>query len=1466
MSNERSKSKSILLISGIVVLSYMVVYALEGFFPLGSGSVVALDLSNQYMPLLYRFYDVVINGKNVAVDLNLGGGINIYSDTITELINPFNYFLLLFPREKLYLGVNLLVVLYALAASNSAFLVLEKLNPVLDRKADFGRLINMGLAIAYGMSYYIAYQYEIIRWMYPVVLFPVFFLALSSLLEGRKRYPFILLLAYELVLSFQFGVQLCLFTFLYAACYLWVGRKNTGSKDLESKDSGRTILNLGVGVFTALLLSAFSTVPFVINLLGSERTSQNNSVFTVVMHHGLDNILERIFEISSPVVLGVFLFALMVLKKGIREFFKTNKALCLTYLILIITVILEPSNLLWHLGSYQCFPVRYGFIVLFLGILISCKLLQNVVEISGFERASLTRKRAFSEKVIPLEKAMPLLALIPVFVGTVYVYLNRLSFAQAFATLDVSNVCLRETLILYGIMLLMTAAVEWCLFTCVFKNDTCVSLIMYIIVSVAVGIIWNLAIFLPQTSDARRYNEAVYELMNERASYVETEVYSGHVEDRENYPLNAPLITGENSMSAYIPSGEGMEYSRAMAKMEFETPWITVSSRGGNADARYFLGIGNGLKGGILLPKANADSIKDEAEMAELAYTGNEVPIIFEHNRGKVKVDLSGYSVADGDYAILLPMAYIHGWNCTDAEVSSYLGGFLRLDLNSGIESLEIDFTPPGLWTGVIISVFGIALLLLLGVFFNPKGKVIEKAASIIFTVAAVLLIICIYILPNLGMVAFMGAKAFGKDFSSFVQSIGSGEEATNDQNHTDVLLSTEWEEKGLRVYVGHNNLMTSKKVKVTASDMESSDFKPELINDGDVTSASRWSSANDWENNEHFLQVDLKNEKYINAVKIYWERTNVTDYALEISDNGIIWTEVIRNQTAPKSNPETIFLGNPVEARYLRIHSYDVAKNEEDLTLYYQNVSINELQVFEAPCDSFLIETPAIEPGSERNIPVPEVPSGYVLTPGGMDYDNLLSGVTLADTLADVSAEIGYTLSYGQESWDLPGFEVIIPSSTGENDVFPYETVEVKEFASGVGTVSALDNDIQFTTGESSLNFLGDEGYEIRIKDDGSIEIISKDEKGKRWALNTLDRMKMENPKEYPVGTIRDYPKYAVRGFVIDVARTPVSMDLLYRIVTLMSENYMNTLQVHLNDNAIIASSDYDGTMEGAKNLYSAFRLESGIKNKNGESLTASDGYYSKEEFKKFIEDAKEMGVDVVPEIDTPAHSLAITRLFPEFGMNEDPEMADTLDISRAETISFVSDLWMEYLTGDGLVNTEGATFENCNALSIGMDEFYGDYEEYAVYITVLSGNIKAIAPDKKLRLWGSMDYKEMYKGAIDPDTEIMIWNMFWADPIKTYDEGFSIINCLSQDLYIIVGGGYDYLDNDYLAEEWEPNRFVDGALSEEIPAWSPKMLGACYSMWNDHNLGPQEATFEEGLFDRILQPIDILSKKLWN
>ncbi len=1432
------QQKGMLITAGIVLLSLFIVFIADGFFPFGSGSVAALDLNSQYIPLLYRFYDIVTGTKNLAVDLHIGGGINLYSDSLTELLNPFNYILLIFGRANLYKAVNILVILYSLAASLSAYFVLNRISEKTEG------YLKIALSVTYGMSYYMAYQYEIIRWMYIVVLFPFLYLALKRLLEDKKPFAFIFLLAYIFVLSIQFGIQLCMFSFVYSVCFILN----------ENRDGGKLSINAhkwlltGISLVASILLSGFSTYPAVINILSSARSTQNSSILTVITHHGLDNILERLLEISNPVVLGLFAAAVCILKKDTIKYLKRSKAVVAAMIVMIVSVIIEPVNLLWHLGSYQCFPVRYGYTVVWLGIIL-------VIDIINECECKEEVKDKKSLKII--------LSLICFGTGLVllaFVYLKRLMFSQAFATLDISGMCKKETLLIYAIALVISILAASVMIAVLKKGKNRIFCIKTVFLSTLMGTIWFMAVLAPQTSQARAINESNYLKMNSTYVKEKESVYSSHEREDQDEILNKALVTGKYSMSAYVPSGESREYVNTMNRLGYETPWISVTSYGGSELSDTLLGLEGEFSGAVNVSKEEFDNIRDVTDFSSLLNEKKPVTLVFDNRKGQVIIksgeDMSGY--------ILLPMAYITGWHSSEANVSSYLGGLLAVELTGSTDQIILDYSVPGLGAGFLMFIAGLIVIFCLAFLLN-KQTVFDRIAKPVFIAVTVLFALVVYILPSMGLIVFMGAKAAKKDLTPYLE-ISRIEDTSV---HT--MLSQTVKDDGIHVLIGRNNLMNDKGVKVTASDEESGYYRASKASDGNIDRESRWSSVNDWDNNDHFLQADFKNTRNIQAVKIYWERTNACEYCIEVSEDGINWTKASQFNEPAVTNPQIIYYEKALSARYLRLHITDVTKNEEDASLYYQNVSVYELEVYDDECDSFVIAKPQLTDGSNRQVPVPQVPDGYVLKVGGVNYDNLLhEKKTFADTIAPVNINLGYELYYGYQKWDIEGFDIILPASDNSSrDDFKFKNVNVREWKKTDGEFSfdgrdsllkALnnrENDALLDVSIKEADYLGDEGYEIKIENDG-ISLTANTDRGIYWGRVTLSHMISENDKSWECGIIRDYPEYSVRGFVLDVARRPVSMDMLYRMLDTLADNYMNTFQIHLSDNAIISSSEYDGTVEGARNLFSAYRLDSSVG--VGDERLTSDFYYTDEEFRKFIADAKNMGIDIVPEIDTPAHSLAITKLFPELGYDDYPELADTLDVSKPEVMEFTTNLWGEYLTG------QDPLFKECSVLHLGTDEFFGDNTAYSKYVSKLCRSVKAMSEDKVIRLWGSISYNQMDTASIDKNVQMMVWSAIWSDPLEVYNSGFGIINCISANLYIIVGSGSDRLDMDNLKDKWEPNLFYDEDTYEAIPAWSPRMLGACYSMWNENYCQGEQSVDDEGIFDRFSEPVGVISGKLWN
>lgn len=1497
MSMDKRKKIIFLLATGAVTLvAFCAVFILDGFFPFGNGSTIALDLHSQYTPLLYRFYDIVTGSKGVAVDFHIAGGMNIFADSATELLNPVNYLLLLFGRENIYLAVNIMLMVYGLLASMSAFGVLDYLFPS-------KKYLNMVLSVSYALSFFAAYQFEIIRWMFPMALFPLIFLSLLWLLHKKKPVLFIILIAYQLMLSLQLGIQTLGFSLVISIFYLYKEKKNNQSTGYKS-------FILIISVILAVLISAIVLIPEIINLMSSSRSLENSVITNIVTSHGFDDILERILEVISPVVLGLFVVLFIRLKGKRKDVYRENRFMFYPLFLLLITVLFEPSNLIWHLGSYKCFPVRFGYMVLFYSIYLLRFL---------FEKVPSENEKTEIKKIKIGKLVLSLLAVVLSITVLGFAYVNRLDFSQAFATLAISYLCIKETMWFCGMMILLSAAVVLCAVNTHFEKKG-LSRYILILITMISGMVMYISVLFPQTSLARTYDEKAYEVMNEspNAGDSKADSFTIHVRDNNKLPLNAALVTNEYSMTAYIPSGEGKKYSEGMKDLSYATPWISVRSNGGSTLSDMVLAIDNGniykpVNMGILISDSNYEQLKQGSGYMALSkalsaeYLGKVIDVeksdklnelneaVYERNQGRQiifdnrhqTVQIVSENPMYGN--LLLPMGYIDGWNSDSGQVGAYLKGFIALEGLNGETTVTLNYNLPGKNTGIVISVAGVILLILL-IFLLRKGKPAEgeyKPWAIAFRAVAAAFIIVVYILANLMMFIYMGFKFFGKDLKPLLESASVEETGS-------VLLDATVEDEGITVILGKNSL-SSEIEDILADSVENPEFDPSKAIDHDAkTPNSRWSSANDWENADHFLQAEFNDTTTVSALKIYWERTNASNYAIEISDDGESWTEVTAFDSPSLNKEQTIIFDSPVSGKYIRIHVKDVERKEEDLSLYYQNVSIREWEIFK-DSELFVIKKPELTSGYMREIPIPEVPLEYELSFGGINYEDLLNEDTFADTISEVLINLGYILTVDDKEYELPGFDLVLPASDGsEKEQFPYKDTVVREWKRSIGEINIenasfkifsqiddfeeekslfeneikeiiplkdlsdeSDNEITVELMEESISGNRDsELYEIMVDPSGSIIVRAETYRGLRRAEITLEKMLIENPKAIPCGTIRDYPEYEVRGFSIDLGRRPVSVDFLKTVIDEMSRNNMNSLQLHLNDNAIISESEFDGTVEGARNLYSAFRLESKL------GISAEDFIYTNEEIRELIHYGKLRGIEIVPEIDTPAHSLALTSKYPNLGFSNDPNMVDTLDVGRTEAVNTVIDIWSEYLTkGDA----ETSLFEETGTVHLGMDEYYGDFGDYHDYIITLSRAIKDMSPAKKLRMWGSLTYKDMELSDLPKDIEVMIWSTVWAEPDKLFDEGFGLINCLNNNLYIIVGGGFDRLNTEYLSKSWEPNVYETEEKTIVLPKWSPKVLGACYSLWNDNYTKGIDNSTEEDLLGRIEEPMKIIADKLW-
>ena len=553
------------------VALFCLLFSYKKMYPFGDGSVAITDLYSQYLPLLYHFYDVVTGQKNLFLDFSVSGGANLYADTINEVLNPFNYVLLLFGRDRIYQAVNVLVLLYSTASAVTAHIFLEK-------TASGRRFQNVPLALCYGGCGYMAYNYQIIKWMIFPVIFPLFCLALLRLLREKKGGWYAVLLAWQLMLSIQLGFMTLLFSLFAGAIWLYTCER----KENRTKKMGC----MGIYTLIGICISAAVLLPSAILLLQSARSGENLSYFGVMKRHGLDDLFERLFQIANPVLMGL-LFASGRFWKCKRRSAAERFWLYLTE-FLWLTVLLEPANLLWHMGSYVCFPVRYGYMaVLSMAALAAVRKERDA---DDFRTENICKHPArLRLRCVFLLVASAVSALGAVCLTLIWE--ERL--VQAFSSLAISKVCPKETAVT-AVVLLLVGVSAWCgqkalhAKTSGEKTGGAGAPGVAVLGALVGGFCVYTMILLPPDYAIRQENEAAYRQMIEIAKQAEKKNAASaelswllaREADRDDLPINAALVDRKGSISGYFPT-ESKQTKAVLESLGYLAPWVSVRAVGG---------------------------------------------------------------------------------------------------------------------------------------------------------------------------------------------------------------------------------------------------------------------------------------------------------------------------------------------------------------------------------------------------------------------------------------------------------------------------------------------------------------------------------------------------------------------------------------------------------------------------------------------------------------------------------------------------------------------------------------------------------------------------------------------------------------------------------------------------------------------------------------------------------------------
>ena len=724
----------------------------------------------------------------------------------------------------------------------------------------------------------------------------------------------------------------------------------------------------------------------------------------------------------------------------------------------------------------------------------------------------------------------------------------------------------------------------------------------------------------------------------------------------------------------------------------------------------------------------------------------------------------------------------------------------------------------------------------------------------------------------------------------------------------------------------------------MTASSVENnSSFTADKVKDGNTDQESRWASEYETPTTKIWLNAAFAKLTSVKEIQIQLFQRNVAPMPSNVKSFDIKYIDKNGEEQFLQKYTNTVSgegykkdivirLEEPIEAKSLKLCNFETKECE------WNNIGIVEMRVFsndQAAAGASLEEVVAQIAGGEvaadaKTFTLPTVPAGFKVESNGADFEQLIGAAKedgtipvihpLTDKTVKVSFNVteektGKTKNTGDLDFVVKGRQ----TQTDEKNAKPVVIPEIQEWYSDSTEKAAVESltavtydnealkaivdefvkDYEDFTGikltpeqggakANAFNFsmqapdelLGEEGYTMDIQSD-RVNVASESTTGNMYGMQTILQMYKENATEYPVGQMRDYPRYQTRGLLLDVARKPVSLEMMKEITRTMRYYKMNDFQAHLSDNYIwLEDYGYLTTEEKAFKAYEAFRLESSLKNADGLSPTAEDYSISKADFKKFILDERAVGMNIVPEIDVPAHATSFTKVWPELmvtngtGLTAGRPLIDHFDIRKEEAVNKIKEIFDDY-TKDA-----NKTFDSETVVHIGADEFVSGATAYRKFVNEVVPYVKETNP---VRMWGGFTWikdnkTDIIEDAID-GVEMNLWSSDWADGIEMYNMGYKLINTIDNYGYMVPNGDLgranaygDLLNISRIFSSFKPNsvRIKNGSY-QEIPSGDDQMLGAAFAIWSDNIDKKASGLTESDLYWRFFDAMPFYAEKTW-
>lgn len=296
-------------------------------------------------------------------------------------------------------------------------------------------------------------------------------------------------------------------------------------------------------------------------------------------------------------------------------------------------------------------------------------------------------------------------------------------------------------------------------------------------------------------------------------------------------------------------------------------------------------------------------------------------------------------------------------------------------------------------------------------------------------------------------------------------------------------------------------------------------------------------------------------------------------------------------------------------------------------------------------------------------------------------------------------------------------------------------------------------------------------QGYELEVTPKG-ITIQALTPTGLFYGLQTLRQL--EKDGQIACVKVKDAPRFAYRGLMIDCSRHFWSKDEVKKQLDAMAYFKLDRFHWHLTDGggwrmevkqyprlteetAYRTESDWTKWWNGKNRQYSPDprRLVC------WKGMNIHGGYYTQDDIKEIVDYAAARHITIIPEIEMPGHSDEVVYAYPELSCTGKPYTQSDLCVGKEQTYTFMANVLKEvmrlfpskyiHIGGD---EAERRTWKTCPDCQRVMKDYH--LKDLAELQSHFTHRIERFLNDNGRKLLG---WDEIMEGTLAPNAAVMSW-----------------------------------------------------------------------------------------------------------